>query len=136
MTIRKEIDLKAPLTDFQRQMLDVLKDRPVQPDVDCPELTAEQLAQMIPNCCNREKSVNKSMSFKVSYYDKSCDDFLGYKTFDTLAAAQTEVSRLISPPDPEDNSIAWNIDWQDEDGREHEIRYVLTLDGWDMYQER
>ena len=47
MTIRKEIDPKAPLTDFQRQMLDALKDRPVQPDEDCPELTAEQLAQMI-----------------------------------------------------------------------------------------
>ena len=28
-------------------MLDALKDRPVQPDEDCPELTAEQLAQMI-----------------------------------------------------------------------------------------
>lgn len=47
MTIRKTIDLNQPLTAEQKQMLDALKSRPVQPDEDCPELTAEQLAGLI-----------------------------------------------------------------------------------------
>jgi len=47
MTIRKEIDLNKPLTIEQKQMLDALKTRPVQPDEDCPELTAEQLSKMV-----------------------------------------------------------------------------------------
>ena len=47
MTIRKEIDLNKPLTAEQKQMLEALKARPVQPDDDCPELTSEQLEQLI-----------------------------------------------------------------------------------------
>jgi hypothetical protein len=46
MTIRKEIDLNQPLTAEQKQMLEELKKRPVHPDEDCPELTAEQLSQL------------------------------------------------------------------------------------------
>lgn len=46
MIIRKEIDLNAPLTVEQKQMLEALKTRPVQPDEDCPELTEEQLGQL------------------------------------------------------------------------------------------
>ena len=46
MTIRKEIDLNEPLTANQKEMLAELEARPIQPDEDCPELTAEQLAQM------------------------------------------------------------------------------------------
>lgn len=45
MIIRKEIDLNAPLTDEQKQMLEALKDRPIEFDEDCPELTEEQLSQ-------------------------------------------------------------------------------------------
>ena len=47
MTIRKEIDLDKPLTVEQKQMLETLKPRPVHPDEDCPELTADQLLQMV-----------------------------------------------------------------------------------------
>ncbi len=47
MIIRKEIDLDQPLTDAQKKMLEDLKTRHVQPDEDCPELTAEQLSQMV-----------------------------------------------------------------------------------------
>lgn len=47
MTIRKEIDLNKPLTEEQKQMLENLKTRPVQPDEDCPELTVEQLSQLM-----------------------------------------------------------------------------------------
>lgn len=47
MTIRKKIDLNKPLTAKQKQMLEALKTRPVQPDEDCPELTAEQLSQLV-----------------------------------------------------------------------------------------
>lgn len=46
MTIRKEIDLNKPLTAEQKQMLEALKARTVQPDEDCPELSAEQLSQL------------------------------------------------------------------------------------------
>lgn len=45
MTIRKEIDINAPLTNEQSRMLEALKDRPIEFDEDCPELTSEQLAQ-------------------------------------------------------------------------------------------
>ncbi|MCM1316140.1 MAG: BrnA antitoxin family protein [Prevotella sp.] len=45
MIIRKEIDFSKPLTDEQKKMLEELKTRPVTPDDDCPELTAEQLKQ-------------------------------------------------------------------------------------------
>lgn len=47
MTIRKEIDLNKPLTAEQKQMLEALKTRTVLPDEDCPELTAEQLSQLV-----------------------------------------------------------------------------------------
>lgn len=47
MIIQKDIDIKAPLTDEQRAMLEALKTRPVQPDEDCPELTDEQLQQLV-----------------------------------------------------------------------------------------
>ena len=46
MLIHKEIDLNEPLTAEQKQMLEALKEKPVQPDEDCPELTAEQLNQL------------------------------------------------------------------------------------------
>lgn len=46
MLNRKEIDLNEPLTPEQKQMLEELKTRPVQPDDDCPELTPDQLSQM------------------------------------------------------------------------------------------
>ena len=47
MTIRKEIDLDVPLTTEQKKMLEALKTRTVQPNEDCPELTAEQLSQLV-----------------------------------------------------------------------------------------
>ena len=46
MIIRKEIDLNEPLTAEQKQMLENLKEKTVQPDEDCPELTAEQLSRL------------------------------------------------------------------------------------------
>ena len=45
MTIRKEIDLKKPLSSDQAKMLNALTSRPIAPDEDCPELTQEQLTQ-------------------------------------------------------------------------------------------
>ena len=46
MIIRKEIDLNEPLTEAQKQMLEAMQARPVQPDEECPELTDEQILQM------------------------------------------------------------------------------------------
>lgn len=45
MTIRKEIDLKKPLSSDQAEMLNALTSRAISPDEDCPELTHEQLTQ-------------------------------------------------------------------------------------------
>ena len=42
---RYTIDVSAPLTPEQREMLEKLKDREPEPDEDCPELTPEQIAQ-------------------------------------------------------------------------------------------
>ena len=45
MTIRKDIDLKKPLSSDQAEMLNALASRPISPDEDCQELTQEQLTQ-------------------------------------------------------------------------------------------
>ena len=42
MITRKEIDLAAPLTTPQIEMLTALADAPPDADVNCPELTAAQ----------------------------------------------------------------------------------------------
>lgn len=79
------------------------------------------------------------MNFKVSYYDEFYNDFLDYKRFETLTEAQAEVSRIISPPRKyigvTGDVIQWLIHWTDEKSKYHEIRYYLTLDGWEMEQE-
>lgn len=48
MIIRKEINVKKPLTAKQQQMLEALYDRPIVPDDDIPELTEEQIRQLHP----------------------------------------------------------------------------------------
>ena len=56
MIIRKEINLNGPLTKKQKQMLDAIQTRPVQPDEDCPELTDEQIVKMA--ICKQKKNKN------------------------------------------------------------------------------
>lgn len=43
-----EIDSSVPLTEEQIRMLEALKDRPVVPDEDNPELTDEELDRLVP----------------------------------------------------------------------------------------
>ena len=59
MTIRKEIDMKKPLTDEQKQMLEALKTRPITLDEDCPELTDEQLNKLAELAQQRREERNK-----------------------------------------------------------------------------
>ena len=47
MPVRKEIDVSAPLTEEQIVELEALKDRPVVPDEENPELTDEEFAKMV-----------------------------------------------------------------------------------------
>lgn len=47
MPLRKEIDVSAPLTEEQIAELEALKDRPVVPDEENPELTDEEFAKMV-----------------------------------------------------------------------------------------
>lgn len=47
MPVRKEIDVSAPLTEEQIAELEALKDRPVVPDEENPELTDEEFAKMV-----------------------------------------------------------------------------------------
>jgi uncharacterized protein (DUF4415 family) len=47
MPVRKEIDVSAPLTEEQIAELEALKDRPVVPDEENPELTDEECAKMV-----------------------------------------------------------------------------------------
>lgn len=62
MIIREEIDLDKPLTSEQQEMLEILKDRPVQPDEDCPELIKEQILQFrrIPELGQEEHRTDAS----------------------------------------------------------------------------
>lgn len=45
MIVRKNIDVSEPLTNEQLKTFEALKDRPIEFDEDCPELTEEELAQ-------------------------------------------------------------------------------------------
>ena len=47
MPVRKEIDVSAPLTEEQIAELEALKDRPVVPDEENPELTDEEFEKMV-----------------------------------------------------------------------------------------
>lgn len=67
MIIRKEIDFNKPLTDEQKKMLEELKTRPVTPDDDCPELTAEQLKQFARvSEKNREERRKQTVTLRLS----------------------------------------------------------------------
>lgn len=67
MIIRKEIDFNKPLTEKQKQMLEALKDRPVTPDEDCPELTDEQLSQLRRiSEINREQRCKQTVTIRLS----------------------------------------------------------------------
>lgn len=57
MEIYKEIDLSAPLTKEQLEMLEALKSRDVTPDEENPELTDEELHEMIR--CRKEQNRKK-----------------------------------------------------------------------------
>ena len=67
MIIREEIDLNKPvtLTAVQKQMLENLKTRLVQPDEDCPELTSEQLAKLASAARERNhlNKINKKRGY-------------------------------------------------------------------------
>ena len=47
MPVRKEIDVSAPLTEEQIAELEALKDRPVVPDEENPELTDKKKKKMV-----------------------------------------------------------------------------------------
>lgn len=47
MPVRKEIDVSAPLTEEQIAELEALKDRPVVPNEENPEMTDEEFAKMV-----------------------------------------------------------------------------------------
>jgi hypothetical protein len=47
MLVKHKLEFSVPLTKEQIEMLEALKDRPVVPDEDCPELTDEQLRIMV-----------------------------------------------------------------------------------------
>lgn len=67
MIIRKKIELTEPLTDEQKKMLEKLKTKPVQPDDDCPELTSEQLSQMVRiSELNREERKKQTVTLRLS----------------------------------------------------------------------
>ena len=66
MIIRKDIDLNTPLTTAQAEMLEALADRPVTPDEDCPELTA-QIAQFKQiAAANREDRCKQTVTLRLS----------------------------------------------------------------------
>jgi len=53
MIIRKDIDISAPLTKEQIQMLEDMENSPIQFDKDCPPQTEEELSQMV--CVGRKR---------------------------------------------------------------------------------
>lgn len=67
MIIRKDIDLKQPLTSAQKKMLEELKSRDVHPDEDSPELTKEQLRKLARvSQLRREERRKQSVTLRLS----------------------------------------------------------------------
>lgn len=67
MIVRKEIELTQPLSPSQLEMLHNLESRPVSPDEDCPELTANQLAQFQRiSAANREERCKQPITLRLS----------------------------------------------------------------------
>ena len=64
---QKEIDFHTPLTDKQKKMLEKLKEPPVTPDEECPEITAEQLKQFARvSEKNREERRKQTVTLRLS----------------------------------------------------------------------
>ncbi len=61
MIIYKDINLDEPLTTEQKQMLEILKTRPIEPDEDCPELT-----DFIENGYCKRKKISRVKKIAVS----------------------------------------------------------------------
>ncbi len=67
MVIRKNIDVSKPLSEKQVEMLNALKDRPVEFDEDCPELTEEELKQFKRiSEANREERRKQTVTLRLS----------------------------------------------------------------------
>lgn len=67
MITRKELDLDAPLTERQKQMLEALRSIEPVPDEDCPELTAEQLEQFTRiSEENQEDRIKQTVTIRLS----------------------------------------------------------------------
>ncbi len=67
MVIRKNIDVSKPLSEKQIKMLNALKDRPVEFDEDCPELTEEELKQFKRiSEANREERRKQTVTLRLS----------------------------------------------------------------------
>jgi len=79
MIIRKNIDTYAPLTDDQKKEFEALKDRPIEFDVDCPDYTEEQLAQMIR--VGRKRHITMTEI-------KSMNDILEYKGYKGIVKSE------------------------------------------------
>ena len=99
MTIRKEIDMKKPLTDEQKQMLEALKTRPITPDEDCPELTDEQLNKLAELAQQRREERNKqTVTLRLSPQ--------ALRTARSLGKGYTSVlSRIIEGPLADEESV-------------------------------
>ncbi len=67
MVIRKNIDVSKPPSKKQVEMLNALKDRPVEFDEDCPELTEEELKQFKRiSEANREERRKQTVTLRLS----------------------------------------------------------------------
>ncbi len=67
MITRKDINLNAPLTEEQKEMIRTLAAAPAVPDEDCPELTQEQLANFKRiSETNRESRCKQTVTLRLS----------------------------------------------------------------------
>jgi len=67
MIIRKEVDITKPLTAEQKEMLKRAEAMPITFDEDCPELTAEELAQFRRvSEINREERRKQTVTLRLS----------------------------------------------------------------------
>ena len=55
MLIKKKIDVTEQPAEEQVKMLEVLKNRPIEFDSDCPELTNEEMRQFVQISSKKER---------------------------------------------------------------------------------
>lgn len=70
------------------------------------------------------------MLVRTSYYDSYTNSFFDSRVFTSVSAAVNFIENILKNHQSCIGIITYYINWRDS-GTEHEIRYDLTMNGWE-----